>query len=237
MNEDVALNAVIILSSVIFGGLITLIVNFRLQRKEREAQYAIQNRQKIYDPLYDEIKQIHKALDEFRDPFNARSTLKVWDEFKPSVKLRVPDELGKIIRKFDIKARKFYKLHYEASQILYSSVIEATKIWGHNYQIDEIPRTIAINILEDYKEDFLAGHPLEALRGRDLKSLLKTKEESSVSGFFDDVCSSIEKDSTIIELRKIQKELIEGEIGGLEKYLEKKIDHILKKYESKLIKI
>lgn len=236
MNEDVALNAVIIISSVILGGLITLRVNLRLQRKERAAQYATQNRQEIYDPLYNEIKQIHKALDEFRDPFNARPTLKVWDEVKPNVKLRVPDELVEIIRKFDDKARKFYELYCKASQILRSSVIKAIEKFPYD-PIYGIPGTIAENILEDYKGDFLAGCPLETQHKRDLKSLLKTKEESSVSGFFDDVCSSIEKDSTIIELRKIQKELIEGEIGDLEKYLEKKIDHILKKYESKLIKI
>jgi len=237
MNEDVALNAVIILSSVILGGLITLMVNLRLQRKERAAQYAIQNKQEIYDPLYNEIKQIHKALDEFRDPFNARPTLKVWDEVKPNVKLRVPDELIEIIRKFDDKARKFYELNHEASQILLSSVIKAIKKWTHRYQIHEIPRTIAENVFEDYKGDFLAGRLLETRHGRDLKNLLKTKEESSVSGFFDDVCSSIEKDPIIIELRKIQRELIEKEIKYLEKYLEEKINHILKKYESKLIKI
>jgi len=237
MNEDVALNAIIIFSSVILGGLITLIVNFRLHAKEREAQYAIQARQEIYDSLYDEIKQVHKALDEFRDPFIAKSTLKVWDELKPSIKLRVPRSLKQLIEKFDVKARKFYELDNEVSQVLLNSVVEATNKWVPYDQAYEAPEDIATNILENYRGDFLAGHLLEIRHGRDLKSLLRTEEEPTVSSFFTDVCSSIEKDPKIIELRKIQKELIEGEIKDLEKYLEEKINHILKKYESKLIKI
>jgi len=42
---------------VILGGLITLEVNLYLQKMERKTQYAINNMQQIYEPLFDEIRQ------------------------------------------------------------------------------------------------------------------------------------------------------------------------------------
>jgi len=77
------------LIGVVLGGLITLRVNLYLQRKERESQYAIQNKREIYEHLYDEAKQKLKTINEFGNPFNAATSLSTWADFNRSIRLRV----------------------------------------------------------------------------------------------------------------------------------------------------
>ena len=68
--------------------------------------------------------------------------------------------------------------------------------------------------------------------------IVKFKSDSSLSfeEFFHMVCSSIENEQAIIDLRKARGEIIEA-TEELERYLKAKIDFIFKKYEGKLAKV
>lgn len=203
-------------------------------KRSREAQYAAQARSEIYGPLYDEVKPKHDELTDFKNPFDPTKTLRAWNEIKPSAKLRVPKDLKQLIEKFDTKAKKFYSLYLEGTNnVLFNSITEAVKKHAKYDPIYEDSEEIVRQIFENYKSDFLLGYLREVKYRPDLKKLLGTEKESP-EDFFNEVCFSIESNETIIELRKIRKELIEIEVESLERYLEK-IDHILEKYESKLI--
>jgi len=231
------------LIGVILGGLITLGVNLYLQRKERESQYAIQNKREIYEPLYDEVKQKHKDLKEFSDPFNAATTLKTWVEFKPSTRLRAPDELKELIQKFDDKGREYYNFYWKANQILCTHIneylnavrseLDEREYSGGNFDI------LKREIFEAYAGDFYSGRILREKRHAYApERIMKFKSDSSLTfeEFFHRVCSSIENEQAIIDLRKSRGEIVEA-TEELERYLKAKIDFIFEKYEGKLAKV
>lgn len=209
-------------------------------KRSREAQYAAQTRSEIYEPLYGGVKKMHNSLEEeFSFPPDYRPALRVWDELKPSIKLRAPRKLAELIEKFNAKAREFYELraNYKINEILLDSIRKKFRKFSDLDESWEDPEPIVVNIFHSYKKDFLAGRILELQNRPELKELLRTDQESTAKKFFGTICSSIKSNRTIIEIRKKQKEFIEGEVKDLETYLERKINYILQKYESKLIKI
>ncbi|MGA9349887.1 MAG: hypothetical protein WBW48_13935 [Anaerolineae bacterium] len=231
------------LLGVIIGGVITLLVNLHLQRKEREIQYAIQNKRDIYEPLYDEVKQKLKALKEFSDPFNAATTLRTWADFKPSIRLRVLGELRKLIQEFDERGKEYYELHWKAGQVLRSHIdeclnairseLDEREYSGGNFDI------LKQKIFEACAGDFYSGRILREKRHAYApERMIKLKSDSSLTfeEFFHRVCSSIENEQAIIDLRKARGEIIEA-TEKLERYLKAKIDFIFEKYEGKLAKV
>lgn len=231
------------LIGVVLGGLITLGVNLHLQSKERESQYAIQNKREIYEPLYDEVKRKLKALKEFSDPFNAATTLKTWAEFKPSIRLRVPDELKKLIQRFDDKGREYYNLHWKAGIILREHISECLDEVRSEVDDREYSRgnfdILKRNISEAYGGDFYIGKILREKRHAYApERIIKFRSDSSLTfeDFFNMICCSIENEQAVIDLGKARGDIIEA-TEELEKYLKAKIDFILEKYESKLAKI
>jgi len=65
---------------------------------------------------------------------------------------------------------------------------------------------------------------------------IKTGSSLTFKTFFNQVCSSIKNEEKIVELRRKKEKLIKI-TEKLEKYLEEKIEFILKKYKSKLGKV
>jgi len=231
------------LLGVIIGGVITLLVNLHLQRKEREIQYAIQNKCDIYEPLYDEVEQKLKTLKEFGDPFNAATTLQTWADFKPSIRLRVLGELRKLIQEFDERGREYYELHWKAGQVLHTHIVEClnaihSELDEHEYSGGNFD-ILKQRIFETCAGDFYSGRILREKRHAYApERIVKFKSDSSLSfeEFFHMVCSSIENEQAIIDLRKARGEIIEA-TEKLERYLKAKIDFIFKKYEGKLAKV
>ncbi|MDO8886075.1 hypothetical protein [Candidatus Oleimmundimicrobium sp.] len=225
---------------VIVGGLITFWVNLHLQRKERQVQYAIRNRQEIYEPLYDEVKSKCKVLEIFGCPFNARTTLEAWDKLNPSTKLRIPNDLEKLVREFDDVGRKYYNLHYKARKVLQKHL--KSHLEAIQSELDgqcKIFNILCREIFEGYREDFFSGKILEEkIRNYSPERIIKFRNDSSLTFqiFFDRVCSSIEKEEPITELRKSNSKVVKI-AEGLKGYLQQKIELILEKYESKLSKV
>jgi len=223
--------------SVILGGAITLGVNLYLQSRERRKQYAIWNRDNIYSPLYDEIKSIHEKLDSFENPFYATATLNSWVKLSPSSQLRVPPDLTRQIDKFHIQASDYYGAYRDAEKFLDKKVDDV--LFEIKDELKEIHDYLKREILDTCKSDFFAGKILKNKRHRlPLESILPIKDGSSLTFefFFAKVSTLIEGKSEIIELRHKRKQLIEM-THNLENYLESRINYILKKFESKLIRI
>lgn len=231
------------LFGAVFGSIFGWLASLYLHRKERETRYAIQNRQEIYDPLFDETKRIREELDEFRNPFTASTTLDTWARFKPSIKLRVPDDLKKLIKDFNDAGREFYNAHLKANPILINYInehleairdeLDERKYSGGNFDI------LKRNIYEGYAGDFYSGRILSAKRHNyPPEGILKIREGSPLTFdlFFNRVCSSIEGEEQISELRKRREKAIDM-TEKLEKHLERRIEFILKKYESKITRV
>ncbi len=231
------------LIGVVIGGLITLGVNLYLQKRERRIQYAIKNKQEIYEPLYNEIKQKHKGLERFCDPFSATTRLDTWTKCAQSTKLRVTDDLKKLIRKFDDAGRKFHNIYSKANLILTKHInenLEAIRIElnerkysGNNFDI------LKRNIFEGYAGDFYSERILvEEKHNYPPDKILKFRKGSSLTfeTFFSKVCSSLENEEQIVELRRMRGELIKI-TEELEEHIKKKIEFILKKYESRLDRV
>ena len=227
----------------VFGSTFGWLAGLYLQRKERETQSAIESRQEIYDPLFDETKRIHEELDEFRNPFNASTTLDTWAKLKPSMKLRVPDDLKELIKDFDDAGREFYNAHSEAHRILkrytdegleaIRDELDEREYSGRNFDI------LKGNVYEGYAGDFYSGRILPGKRHNyPPERILKIRAGSSLTFdiFFNRVCSSIEGEEQINELRKKREKVIDM-TKKLEKYLERRIEFILKRYERKLTKV
>lgn len=231
------------LIGVIVGGLITLGVNLYLQKRERKIQYAIKNRQEIYELLYNEIKQKHKDLERFRDPFNAMTTLETWTKCAPSTKLRVPNDLKKLIQKFEDAGRKFHNIYSKANPILIKHIndnleVIRNELDKHKYSGDNFD-ILKRNVFEGYAGDFYSEIILvEEKHNYPPDKILKFRKGSSLTFniFFSKVCSSLENEEQIVELRRMRGELIKI-TEELEKHLEMKIEFILKKYESRLVRV
>lgn len=229
--------------SIIFGAVAGGLVSLYLQKREKETRYAIQNKEEIYIPLFDEVKRIRAELDEFRNPFNASTTLDTWAKLKPSTKLRVPDDLKGLIKDFDDAGREFYNAHLKATPILIRCVnenleairneLDERKYSGDNFKI------LKRNVFEGYAGDFYSGRILpEKRHNYSPERILKIRAGSSLTFdiFFNRVCSSIEGEEQINELRKEREKVIDM-TKKLEKYLERRVEFILKKYESKITKV
>ena len=216
-------------------------------KKQREISYAQQNRIEIYEPLYNEITEINERLREFECPFNAKSTLKVWDNLKPSQIIRIPQSLGEIIKYLDKLGRKYYEFHYEARIILkegIDSVVDQYAIEGVtggeitalSMQIEESVRRIKQQLVEQYHGDFFAGE-IFGEKGkpalRELRSYLKHRNKYTEEYLFDRILSQIENNQIILNLRGVHTELIFNS-KELENYLNQKISDILVNYESRL---
>lgn len=232
-----------VIASIIFGAISGGLVSLYLQKKEKETRYAIQNKQEIYVPLFDETKRIHEELDEFRNPFNASTTLDTWAELKPSTKLRVPNDLKELIKKFDDAGREFYDANSKADPILRKHIkenleairdeLDEREYSGDNFDI------LKSNVFEGYAGDFYSGQILPGKRHNyPPEKILKIRAGSSLTFdiFFNQVCSSIESEDQISELRRKREKVIEM-TEKLEEYLERKIELILERYESKLTKV
>ncbi len=215
--------------------------------KQREISYAQQNRIEIYEPLYDEITKINDNLEKFGCSFNAKSTLKVFDNLKASQKIRIPKSLEDKIKYFDKLSRKYYNLHYKARIILkeeIDSVVDRYSIEGVNRgetteesrQILESVRRIKQQVVEQYHGDFFAGKTFDKREKsslRELRSYLKYNDRYTEDHIFNRIFSQIANNQTILELRYIHTELIYFS-KELENYLSQKISDILNIYESKL---
>lgn len=239
--------------SVLLGGLIagiaTLWVSLYLQKKERFASGASQQRIDFYEPLYNEIVKINKDLTEFKCPFNAKDTLTVWENLKPSAKNRVLESIKEKITDFDRLGRAYYELYIESLDIL-NRRIDSTM---NRYRVEGITRG-EINresldlrntfnnrkqaLLQEYQSDFFIER-LSDTRGRPsferLRSMLSNKNITRQQ-IFDRITSSIENEQTIIELRAARNELLTFS-REFETDLKTRIDDILNRYEKKLNKI
>jgi hypothetical protein len=231
------------IASIIFGAVAGGLVSLYLQRREKETRYAIQNKEEIYIPLFDEVKRKRAELDEFRNPFNASTTLDTWAKLKPSTKLRVPDDLKALIKDFDDAGREFYNAHLKATPILIRCVnenleavrneLDERKYSGDNFKI------LKRNVFEGYAGDFYSGRILpEKRHNYSPERILKIRAGSSLTFdiFFNRVCSSIGSEEQINELRRKRTKVIDM-TEHLEKYLERRIEFILEKYESRLTKV
>ena len=227
----------------ILGGISGWLVSLYMQKQERKTRYAVESKQEIYVPLFDETKRIHEELDEFQNPFTASTTLDTWAKLKPSIKLRVPDDLPELIKKFDEAAREFYRAHIKANPILIRHInenleairqeLDEREYSGGNFDI--LKRTV----YEGYAGDFYSGQILpEKRHNYSPERILKTRAGSTLTFdiFFNRVCSAIEGEEQISDLRRKREKVIEI-TEELEKYLERKIKLILKRYECKLTKV
>lgn len=222
---------------VVLGGAITLGVNLYLQSRERRKQYAIWNRDNIYSPLYDEITSILEKLDSFENPFYATVTLNSWVKLSPSSQLRVPPDVTRRIDKVHTEARDYYEAYRDAEKILDKKIDDV--LFQIKDELKEIHDYLKREIVDTCKGDFFAGKILKSKQHRlPLETLLPLRKGSSLTfkSFFAKVCTSIEGKSEMMKLRQKRKQLIEI-THNLESYLESRINYILKKFESKLVRI
>jgi len=231
------------LVSVIIGGLITLGVNLHLQKRERKTQYAIKNKNEIYEPLYNEIEQKLKYLNRFQDPLYPTSTLNSWNEFAPSIKLRISEDLKKIIEKFDATGKRFSKKYSKANRILKKYIGENLETIRNELDESEYNENnfniLKDNIFEGYKGDFYSERILKGIKHNyPPEKIIKFNKGSSMTfdTLFNKICSSIRNEIEIVVLRKIRDELVEI-TKEMKNYLKLKIEFILNKYESKMTKV
>lgn len=240
------ISAIAVIAAVVIA-VITLGYYLWSFKRQREISYVQQNRIEIYEPLYNEITKISEALEKFKCPFNAKSTLKVWDNLKPSQKIRVPKSLEDKIKYFDELGRKYHDLHYKARIILKEGIdtvvdryaiegVTGEEITALSIQTENIVRRIKQQLVEQYHGDFFAGK-IFGKKGksalRELHSYLKHRNKYTEEYIFNRILSQIENNQIISELRSIHRELIQN-TKELEKYLQQKISIILNNYESKL---
>ncbi len=95
-----------VLLGAIIGGLITLWVSLKIQKRERAIIYAQKNRKEIYEPLYEEIIIKHEQFNNYIDPFGPSDHLIAWGKFTESMKFRIPNKLKELHEQFEINAKK-----------------------------------------------------------------------------------------------------------------------------------
>jgi len=228
--------------AVIIGGLITLGVNLITQNREREARYAIQKRHEVYDPLYNEVVQKLERLAEFRNPFDARATLQNWLELKPSIRLRVPDELESLMEDLERNVRCFNQCHLEMLPLLKRHIDET--IAGVREDLDEREwpgRNFEIrkqHLFDSYRGDFLAGKILPIRHSLDLSSILKVQPGSDMipETIFDMICERIATEADLMAWHEARSAVFDS-MQRLRQWLELRIETILTRYESKLTRL
>jgi len=228
--------------AVIIGGLITLGVNLRVQNREREARYAIQNRREIYDPIYNEVVQKLQRLAEFRNPFDARATLGSWLELNPSARLRVPDDLKSLVEDLEKNVRHFNDCHLRVLPLLQRHIDETVSEVQN--QLDEREwsgRNLEIrkgHIFEYYRGDLFAGKVLGIRHGLDLSSIVSVKPNSDVTPetIFDTISKRMATETELVAWQEARSAVLDS-IETLHQWLKLRIETILTRYESKLTRL
>lgn len=225
-----------ILLAVLLGGCITLGVNLYLQSRERTKEYAIRNKDEIYIPLYDEIKSKLKLIVLFENPFYPFSALTSWEKFKPSMRMRVPLNLKRLVEEFEKKATDYYKVYRIAEEVLENKINEI--LIEVKDELTKVDTDLNRKIFDTCKGDFFTGEILNTIHELQLDRILPIRNGCSLTfeSFFEKVCSPIQKKSEIIELKQKRQQLIE-KTQDLGKHLESKINYILRKFERKLVRI
>lgn len=226
------------LVSVIIGGMITLGVNLKIQRREREIIYAKKNREEIYEPLYNEIKKIVGYLNSI-DFSSYGIYSRAWDDLEESKKIRAPVDLINIIKQFKDNGIKYMAALNKAQIDLLPTYIkqEIKELMIENNIEPNINESIYIN-----KKTELVNHRIHSdlLAGKILKKESSIKDyligEITFKDFFERLNSKISKREEFISIRKERIEMNKIAMK-LEKYLKNKIEYISKKYEGKLSKI
>jgi len=248
-QRDYSLTVLSVLVGGVIAGISTLGVSLYLQKNERLASRASQQRVEFYEPLYNEVFKINKDLTEFKCPFNAKETLKIWGELKPSAKNKIPDLIKGKITEYNRMGRGYYNLYIEFLKILdkkINSVMNRYKVDGLikgevNPEQIELRNTFASRkqgIIPEYQSDFFAGRLLVTPGRRSLERLCSTlkNKKNNESRIFERISSSLESEQSIIELRRVRAQLLNFS-QEFESELKNKIDKILNDYEKNLKKI
>lgn len=229
-------------TSVVIGGLITLGVNLVVQKRERQARYAIQNRHEIYDPTYDEVMQKLEKLAEFRNPFDARASLQSWLRLKPSARLRVPEELGSLIGDLEMKVRRFNECHLRVTPLLQKhideTIAEVQDLLNERKWSGENVRILKQHIFESYGGDLLAGKILPIRHSLNLSGILSVKPGSDVrpETIFDMICARMATEMELMAWEEARAGVLDS-MHRLQQWLELRIEAILTQYESKLTQL
>jgi len=245
IQRDYMLTAVSVLLSLLVGGFITIFVNLHLQKNERNASNARQQRIEIYEPLFDEINEINKKLDVYICPFNARETSKIWCNLSSGIKLRVPTVLENLMVRFNGLGREYYNLYCESLEILENKMDQVM----YNYVLDGTERGIIDRVsiekrhqfdilkryfFDEYQGDFFAGELFDIPFRRTFENMLsKLKYRYSKEHVFNRILTKLDNEQKIIDLRNSQRRL-KNCSTEIEEFLEGKIKNILEKYEKKL---
>lgn len=247
MNWDIVINIIKLpittaIITLIIGSIATLGIYIYIQKRRIKIHTAVSQREKIYEPLFNETVKKLKSLNEFSNPFDARASLEYWINLQSSDEIRIPNELKILYKKFHSTAKEFDGIYLKANNILQSIMYKKideirNELDEHEYSdgnIDILKR----NIFDGYKGDFFAGKILEKIHNYNPNSILKTKKDSPLTfySFFKDVCNQINEVESIDKLRKEILNMIKI-TEDLKKFLEAKIKYILRKYENKSLKI
>lgn len=236
-----------ILIGVIIGGLITLGVNLKIQRRYNAIMYAQKNREQIYEPLYDEIITKLRQFKIYSNPAGPYNYLRTWNEFTESVKFRIPIQLKRLIEQFEINAKKYPFKYDRATDSLKLQIEKEIKeiIKENNIQVinDNYYYSEKINlVLILYKNDLLAGELLNTERNFTLMgdiligNILFKEINYKFEDFYERINPKINTIDSIMLLRKETSNMIEIAMK-LEKYLKNKIEYTLKIYKGRLSKI